>query len=81
MLILALRSITIKRHGDKQLYNTQVNWGMYRMSTKDDNRKYRISIGAYGSIEVEAPSKEDAIDLFKEVTRTKTSYKLDEAIR
>jgi hypothetical protein len=54
---------------------------MNRMSTKDDGRKYRISIGAYGSIEVEAPSKEDAIDLFKEVTKTKTSYKLDEAIR
>lgn len=51
------------------------------MSIKDESRKYRISIGAYGSIEIEAPSKKDAIDLFKEVTKTKTSYKLDEAIR
>ncbi|MCW4017367.1 MAG: hypothetical protein NWF00_01575 [Candidatus Bathyarchaeota archaeon] len=52
------------------------------MGTQEDNtRKYRISIGAYGSIDIEAPSKEDALDLFKEVTKTRTRSQLDEAIR
>ncbi len=51
------------------------------MVTEDDRKKYRISIGAYGSVEVEAPSKEEALDLFREVTQIKTKSKLDEAIR
>ncbi len=51
------------------------------MASEDDRRKYRISIGAYGSIDIEAPSKEEALDLFKEVTKTKTRSQLDEAIR
>ncbi len=48
---------------------------------QETNRRYRISIGAYGSIDIEAPSKEEALDLFKEVTKTKTRSQLDEAIR
>jgi hypothetical protein len=52
------------------------------MGIEDESRrKYRISIGAYGSIDIEAPSKEDALDLFKEVTKTRTRSQLDEAIR
>lgn len=47
----------------------------------DSRRKYRIDIGAYGSIGVEAPTKEECLELFKEVTRTKRDCKLDEAIR
>jgi hypothetical protein len=46
-----------------------------------DRRKYRIDIGAYGSIGVEAPTKEECLELFKEVTRTRRDSKLDEAIR
>jgi hypothetical protein len=46
-----------------------------------EGAKYRIDIGAYGSIAVEAPTKEDCIELFKEVTRTKRESKIDEAIR
>ena len=44
-------------------------------------RKYRIDIGAYGSICVEAPTKKECLELFKEVTRTRRDSKLDEAIR
>jgi hypothetical protein len=45
------------------------------------DRKYRIDIGAYGSIGIEAPTKEECLELFKEVTRTKRDSKIDEAIR
>jgi hypothetical protein len=44
-------------------------------------RNYRIDIGAYGSICVEAPTKEECIELFREVTTTKRQQKIDEAIR
>ena len=47
----------------------------------DSRRKYRIDIGAYGSIGIEAPTKEECLELFKEVTRTRRDSKLDEAIR
>ena len=46
-----------------------------------DRRKYRIDVGAYGSISVEAPTKKECLELFKEVTRTRRESKLDEAIR
>lgn len=44
-------------------------------------RKYRIDIGAYGSICIEAPTKKECLELFKEVTRTRRDSKIDEAIR
>ncbi len=47
----------------------------------DSRKKYRIDIGAYGSVAVEAPTKEECIELFKEVTRTKRDSRIDEAIR
>jgi hypothetical protein len=46
-----------------------------------DRRNYRIDIGAYGSIAVEAPTKDECLELFKEVTRTKRDSRLTEAIR
>ena len=46
-----------------------------------EGKKYRIDIGAYGSIAVEAPTKEECLDLFKEVTRTKRDSRIDQAIR
>ena len=49
------------------------------MDDKYGKRKYRIDIGAYGSIGVEAPTKKNA-ELFK-VTRTKRTSRIDEAIR
>lgn len=48
---------------------------------KERERNYRIDIGAYGSIAVEAPTKEECLELFREVTSTKRSSKIDEAIR
>ena len=51
------------------------------MSQNEDKRKYRIDIGAYGSIGIEAPTKEECLELFKEVTRTKRESSLDQAIR
>lgn len=45
------------------------------------NEKYRIDIGAYGSIAIEAPTKEECLELFREVTSTKRSLRIDEAIR
>jgi hypothetical protein len=51
------------------------------MTQEDKSRKYRIDIGAYGSIGIEAPTKEECIELFQEVTRTKRTSGIDEAIR
>ncbi len=48
---------------------------------KAENRKYRIDIGAYGSIGIEAPTKEECLELFKEVTKTRRDSRIDEAIR
>jgi len=44
-------------------------------------RKYQIDIGAVGSICIEAPTKKECLELFKEVTRTRRNSKIDEAIR
>ena len=51
------------------------------MRQNDDKIKYRIDIGAYGSIGIEALTKEECLELFKEVTRTKRDQRIDEAIR
>jgi hypothetical protein len=48
---------------------------------RNEPKKYRIDIGAYGSIAVEAPTKEECLDLFIEVTKTKRDTKIDHAIR
>jgi hypothetical protein len=56
-------------------YMTQIE------DSRDKGRKYRIDIGAYGSIGIEAPTKEECLELFKEVTRTKRDSRIDEAIR
>jgi hypothetical protein len=45
------------------------------------DKKYRIDIGAYGAIGIEAPTKEECIELFREVTSTKRDSKIDAAIR
>jgi hypothetical protein len=50
-------------------------------SENEDRRNYRIDIGAYGSIGIEAPTKDECLELFKEVTRTKRYSSIDEAIR
>ena len=49
--------------------------------TSKSEKNYRIDIGAYGAISVEAPSKEECLELFKEVTSIKRESKIDEAIR
>jgi hypothetical protein len=55
---------------------------VYLSQVEDANRKkYRIDIGAYGSIGIEAPTKEECLELFNEVTKTKRDQKIDEAIR
>ncbi len=46
-----------------------------------NRKKYRIDIGAYGSIGIEAPTKKECLELFNEVTKTKRDQKIDEAIR
>ena len=53
------------------------------MSRSDDRegKKYRIDIGAYGSICIEAPTKKECLELFKEVTKTRRDSRIDEAIR
>jgi hypothetical protein len=57
--------------------------GLGFMGQNDDIevRKYRIDIGAYGSIAVEAPTKKECLELFKEVTRTRRDSRISEAIR
>jgi hypothetical protein len=51
------------------------------MSQSEEKRKYRIDTDAYGSIGIEAPAKEECLELFKEVTKTKRDQRIDEAIR
>jgi hypothetical protein len=46
-----------------------------------ERKNYRIDIGAYGSIGIEAPTKDECLELFKEVTRTKRHSSIEEAIR
>jgi len=46
-----------------------------------EDKKYRIDIGAYGSIGIEAPTKEECLELFKEVTRTKHMPIIEQAKR
>ncbi len=48
---------------------------------KERERNYRIDIGAYGSICIEAPTKEECLELFREVTSTKRASRIEEAIR
>ena len=54
---------------------------MSQNNEEENRKKYRIDIGAYGSIGIEAPTKEECLELFKEVTRTKRESSLDQAIR
>ncbi|MCW4002817.1 MAG: hypothetical protein NWE95_02765 [Candidatus Bathyarchaeota archaeon] len=51
-----------------------------RIESRERN-SYRIDIGAYGSICIEAPTKEECLELFKEVTSTKRESRIDRAIR
>ena len=52
------------------------------MSQGEDKREENIEdIGAYGSIGIEAPTKEERLELFKEVTKTKRESRKGEAIR
>lgn len=44
-------------------------------------RCYRIDVGAYGSVCIEAPTKEECLELFREVTSTRRQQRIDEAIR
>ena len=46
-----------------------------------EGKKYRIDIGAYGSIAIEAPTKQECLKLFREVTKTRRDSKIDQAIR
>ena len=48
---------------------------------KAESKKYSINVAQYGGITVEAPSKEECIDLFREATQYKRKSPLDEAIR
>jgi hypothetical protein len=48
---------------------------------RGEKNSYRIDIGAYGSIGIEAPTKDECLELFKEVTRTRRESRISEAIR
>jgi len=56
-------------------------WGVMGQNDDVEIRKYRIDIGAYGSISIEAPTKKECLELFKEVTQTRRNSKIDEALR
>jgi hypothetical protein len=75
MLIFHYLNKQMKREGEKIITEQQVD------DRERRDRKYRIDIGAYGSIGIEAQTKEECLELFKEVTRTKRDQKIDEAIR
>ena len=48
---------------------------------RERDRNYGIDIGAYGSICIEAPTKEECLELFREVTSTGREQRIDQAIR
>ena len=48
---------------------------------KEQSKKYSINIAQYGGITVEAPTKEECIDLFREASGYKRKSPLEEAIR
>ena len=50
------------------------------MESERGQKKYKIEIGSYGSLSVEAPTKEECIELFKEVTKVKKNLVIDEDI-
>lgn len=52
-----------------------------RIERFESRRNYRIDIGAYGSIGIEAPTKDECLELFKEVTRTKRRSSIEDAVR
>jgi hypothetical protein len=64
--------------GESKIAQTQVEEFVDR---RGKDRNYRIDIGAYGSICIEAPTKEECLELFREVTSTKQKLRIDEAIR
>jgi hypothetical protein len=45
------------------------------MSQSEEKRKYRIDTDAYGSIGIEAPTKEEYLDLFKNVFYSNIPFK------
>lgn len=51
------------------------------ITRRERDRNYRIDIGAYGSICIEAPTKEECLELFREVTLTRRESRIDQAIR
>ncbi len=51
------------------------------MSERPNPPRYRIELGGYGGITVEAPTKDECIDLLKEASKLPTKSHLDEAIR
>jgi hypothetical protein len=57
------------------------NMEQFEETIEKKEKNYRIDIGAYGSICIEAPTKEECLELFREVTSTKRSLRIDEAIR
>jgi hypothetical protein len=70
--------VCITSRGEHKIAQTQVEEFVDR---KAKDRNYRIDIGAYGSICIEAPTKEEVLELFREVTSTKQKLRIDEAIR
>jgi len=50
------------------------------MSENKETKKYRINIPAQGGIEVEAPTKEECIELFNEATKVKKTHRIDESV-
>jgi len=63
------------------LRNNSREGDKFTREIEERERKYRIDIGAYGAIGIEAPTKEECIELFREVTSTKRDSKIDAAIR
>ena len=49
--------------------------------TYKEKSVYKISINQNGYIEIEAPNKEECLELFEKVTDRKIKHKIDEAIR
>jgi hypothetical protein len=50
------------------------------MSTNTNNPSYKINVSQTG-LSVEAPTKQECIDLFIEASKVKTKSPIDEALR
>ncbi|MFA5306651.1 MAG: hypothetical protein WC365_04325 [Candidatus Babeliales bacterium] len=50
------------------------------MTDNTEKPKYKISVNAYGGIDVEAPTKDECLEMFNNVSTIKKTSKIESAL-